>query len=197
MKKAIALILALVLCLSLCACGSSEPIINPYHEETFPEATENEETIKFDPPVVVAEDEYVRVELIEFYQEHYIWHNIGGMYGTPEKVTPGTDGASLEKLVVFKIYNKTDHRLEVYMDDIYLGNEGATEYLMHTRISLGAGKNVTAPYVVRTGELEALQSMEELYFFEGRFTIAHEYEDGRNRTYGKLSFSIPAALDMN
>lgn len=81
------------------------------------------------------------------------------------------------------------------MDNIYLGNDGASLYLMAAKVNPDAGKNVTAPYLIRTGDLTSLQSMEELYSFEGEFLVQHEYEDGTKKDPHKLKFSIPAAID--
>lgn len=198
MKRIITGFLILSICLSLCGChsGGNQKETDSNHAVCAPEAGKqsNKEEIVFETPVVVAEDEYVRVELLKFYQEYYIWSDFGGAYGTPEKVSPSTEGANLEKLVVFKFYNKCDHKLRLYMDNIYLGNDGALLYLMAAKVNPDAGKNVTAPYLIRTGEQETLQSMEDLYSFEGEFLIKHEYEDGTQKNSHRLKFSIPAAL---
>ena len=58
--------------------------------------------------------EYVRVELVKFYEEYYIWSDFGGAHGTPEKISPSVEGANLEKIVVFKFYNKCDHKVRLY-----------------------------------------------------------------------------------
>lgn len=180
MKKILSLILAFAICLSLCACGKNKA--DPNHLNGAPERTEQRNNeIVFENPIIVAEDEYVRVELVKFYEEYYIWSDFGGAHGTPEKVSPSVEGANLEKIVVFKFYNKCDHKVRLYMDDIYLGDDGASLYLLAAKVNPAAGKNITAPYLIRTGEKETLQSMEDLYSFEGEFLVKHEYEDGTQK----------------
>ena len=200
MKKTITVFLILTICFSLCGCNSkiSQTTTDPNHANHVPEITEHSNNeIIFETPLVVAEDEYVRVELLKFYEEYYIWSDFGGAHGTPERVSPSTEGANSEKIVVFKFYNKCDHKVRLYMDDIYLGNEGASLYLLTAKVNPAAGKNVTAPYLIRTGEKATLRSIEDLYSFEGEFLVRHEYEDGTQKNPHKLKFSIPDALDMN
>lgn len=193
MKKAISLILVSVICLSLCACGKTQESPEHIPVDSVAEVSkqDNDHVIEFDPPIVVAEDEYIRVELLKFYQDFYIWDD----FGSPIKVSASTEGAELEKFVTLKFYNKCDHKLRLYMDDIYLGNDGASLYLMAAKVNPDAGKNVTASYLIRTGEKETLNSMEELYSFEGEFFITHEYEDGTPKNPHNLKFSISEALD--
>ena len=197
MKRIITGLLVLGICFSLFGCNSKQnhKETDSNHTVCIPAATEqSDNVIMFETPIVVAEDEYVRVELLKFYQEHYIWSDMGGAYGTPEKVTPSIEGSALESLVVFKFYNKCDHRVRLYMDNTYLGNDGASLYLMAAKVNPDAGKSVTAPYLIRTDELTPLQSMEELYSFEGEFLVQHEYEDGTKKNPHTLKFSIPAAV---
>ena len=199
MKRKITVFLILSICLSLYGCKNkpNKENADTNHVVCSPEVSVQNENnvIEFKEPIVVAEDEYVRVELLKFYQEYYIWSDFGGAHGTPEKVSSSTEGSTLESLVVFKFYNKSDHKLRLYMDNIYLGNDGASLYLMAAKVNPDAGKNTTAPYLIRTGELLSLQAMEELYSFEGEFLITHEYEDGTKKNPHTLKFSIPAAID--
>lgn len=193
MKRAISLVLVLIMCLTLCACGKTQESRenNSVHSVSETNEQSDDNVIEFDSSIVVAEDEFIRVELLKFYQDYYIWDD----FGTPIKVSQSTEGARLEKFVTLKFYNKCDHKLRLYMDDIYLGNDGASLYLMAAKVNPDAGKNITASYLIRTGEKETLNSMEELHLFEGEFLITHEYGDGTQKNPHKLKFSIPKALD--
>lgn len=195
MKKLTALFLGLSICLCLWGCNQTMPAIEDHFHST-PETTQQskDDVIMFDTPVVVAEDEYVKVELLKFYQDSYIWRDFGGAHGTPEKVSSSTDGAAMEKIIVFKVYNKCDHDLELSMNDIYLGNDGASLYLLAANVAPDAGKNVTAPYLIRTGEMETLESMDALYSFEGEFLIWHLDQDGCKQNFHNLAFSVAAAF---
>lgn len=194
MKRLVAFFLVMSICLSLCGCntGEKQNTIDNNHVEPVPDTTElnNDNVIAFEPPIVVAEDEYVRVELLKFYQDYYLY----GGAGSAVKADPSWEGATLEKFMVLKFYNKCDHELSISITDIYLGNDGASYYLLDANVSPDAGKNITRTYMVRTGEKEAVKSMEELYSCEGEFFITHEYEDGTKKNPHTLKFSIPNAL---
>jgi hypothetical protein len=189
MKKIISLVLVLAICLSLCACGKSDTC--PYDcdqcaeyekqaqaaETKVPaDATSDSETveqndnvIEFETPIVVAEDENLRVELVKFYQEYRCWTE----KGYPNNANSTTEGATFEKFVVFKFCNKSDHTLSVRLSDIYLGSDGADYFPIDgsSSIETASGKNVLGSFLIRTGEKEALKSMDDLYSLDGDFYI--------------------------
>ena len=146
MKKIISLILVLVICLSLCACGNSDAcncdceqcadcekktqtaeIADSSHTGGALEAAKNNDVIEFETPIVVAEDEYLRVELVKFYQDYRTFD----VHGYPANAEANTEGATLEKYVVFKYCNKTDHVLRIQLDEIYRAFAGGlSEHLL-------------------------------------------------------------------
>ena len=189
MKKSLVFLLILSICLSLYGCSAGEKKTNNNHVEFSSAPTGLNNVIAFETPVVIAEDEYIRVELLKFYQDYYLYGAAGSI-----KADPSWEGATLEKFMVLKLYNKCDHELSVSIADIYLGNDGASYYLLDANVSPDAGKNITRTYMVRTGEKEAVKSMEELYSCEGEFFIIHNYEDGTQKNPHTLKFSIPSAL---
>ena len=97
MKKSIAMLLALVLCLSLCACGASGKA-NPF--DAFMDSgntasqDDNNEMIEFEN-TVVADDMDVTIELVNFHTKEYDW----------------VEGKQQEKIVTFRFTNKTDQQL--------------------------------------------------------------------------------------
>lgn len=212
MKKGISLILVAIMCLSLCSCGKSDACScdcaqcaqceNKTHTteaadispvDNVPEAAEqNNNVIEFETPIVVAEDEYLRVELVKFYEEYRLWKQ-----GYPYSADATTEGAILEKIVVFKICNKTDHTLSVAMSDAYLGNDGAKIFNVGSGYAddVAAGKNILKDFLILTAEEETLKSIEELYSLDGDFTVRHIDEDGVSRKNYELKFSIPNALN--
>lgn len=214
MKKILSLVLALVICLSLCACGKSDgcscdcaqcadcekktqsaEIADASHTNDVPEAAEqNDNVIEFETPIVVAEDNNLRVEVVKFYQEHVIWTEHG--QPSPKKADSTTEGATLEKFVVFKLCNKTNHALTTYLNDTYLGSDGADFFDMDgaSRIDTAAGKNVLRTFLIQTGANTSLASMEELYSLDGDFSIFHKGEDGVMRNNYRLKFSIPNGM---
>lgn len=212
MKKIISLVLALVMCLSLCACGQSDAcncdcaqcaqcekktqntiaVDADQVDNISEEAEQNDNVIEFETPIVVAEDENLRVELVKFYGEYRLWKQ-----GYPYSADATTEGATLEKIVVFKFCNKTNHTLRVAMSDAYLGNDGANIFNVDSGHSddVGAGKNILKDFLVLTGGEETLKSIEELYSLDGDFTVWHKGEDGVLRNNYELKFSIPNALN--
>lgn len=211
MKKVMALILVLTICLSLCACGQSNTctcdcaqcaqcekktqnieITDASHTDgTSEEAEQNENVIEFESPIVVAENEYVRIEVIRFYQEYRSWK---GSY--PNTADSTVEDAALEKFLVFKYCNKSDQALVVQMDDMYLGSDGASYHSISSpSVEIAEGKNNLGTFLVRTGEKETLKSMEELYYLDGQFYVWSKGEDGVLRNQHNLKFSIPNGMN--
>lgn len=194
MKHMIAMILALCLCLSLCGCGSSEK--QETTEEVvagkIPEATEqrHDNVIRFGTPVVVAEDENLRVELVRFYQDYFRWNE----YHWPVQADASVEGTTVENVVVFKFHNKSDQDLYIEVEEFYLGSDGAHNYALTGTLKPAAGKNLMGNYVIQTGEDETLKSMEELYSLDGEFEVFFQGEDGVLRNRYELKFSIPDAF---
>lgn len=208
MKKVMTLILVLVFCLSLCACGKSDActcdcaqcadcekktqITDATNADDASGAAEqNDNVIEFESPIVVAENEYVRIEVTRFYQEYRSWN---GSY--PNNADSTVEDATLEKFLVFKYCNKSDQALVVQMDDMYLGSDGASYYSISSpSVEIAEGKNNLGTFLVRTGEKETLKSMEELYFLDGQFYVWSRGEDGVLRNQHNLEFSIPNGMN--
>lgn len=212
MKKIVSLVLVLAICLSLCACGKSDTcpydcdqcaeyekktqnteIANTSHADVVSEeAEQNENVIEFETPIVVAEDENLRVELVQFYQDYYLCKE--GYQ--PRKVEVSAEGASLETLVVFKFYNKCNHELAIRLNDVYLGDNGASGYHEDGSgyLEPAAEKSVLGRFLIRSGEHKALNSVEELYSLDGEFYVYHKYEDGVLREQYEFQFSIPNGM---
>lgn len=212
MKRMIAGILALCICLSLCACGSSgctcdcaqcaqcekktqaaETADISHMEEDSETAAQNNNEIAFDTSMIVAEDENLRVELVRFYQDYYLCKE---PY-QPRKVEASAEGASLETLVVLKFYNKSDHEMAIRLNDVYLGENGANGYHEDGSgyLEPAAGKSVLGRFLIRSGEHKSLNSVEELYTLDGEFYVYHKFEDGVLRDQYEFPFSVPDALN--
>ena len=211
MKKGISLVLALVMCLSLCACGKSDacncdcPQCAQCEKKTqntvavdadqvdniSEEAEQNENVIEFETPIVVAEDENLRVELVKFYQDYRTFD----VHGYPSNAKATTEGATLEKYVVFKFCNKTDHVLRIQLKEIYLGSDSAFSVYDYLSEEVAAGKNALREYIVQTGEKETVKSMEELYSLGGDFHVWHVGDDDVSRDRYRLDFSIPNGMN--
>ena len=214
MKKGMSLVLALVMCLSLCACGQSDAcncdcpqcaqcekktpntiaVAADQVDNISEEAEQNDNAIEFETPIVVAEDENLRVEVVKFYQDYVSWNDHG--QPSSKKADSTTEGATLEKFLVFKYYNKSDQALVVQMDDMYLGSDGASYHSISSpSVEIAEGKNNLGTFLVRTGEKETLKSMEELYFLDGQFHVWSKGEDGVLLNQHNLEFSIPNGMN--
>lgn len=215
MKNVISLVLVAVMCLSLCACEKSDActcdcaqcaqcekktqnieIADASHRDGISEeAEQNKNVIEFESPIVVAEDENLRVELVQFYQDYYLCKE---SY-QPRKVEASVEGASLETLVVFKFYNKCDHELAIRMNDVYLGDNGANGYHEDGSgyLEPAAEKSVLGRFLIRSGEHKSLNSAEELYSLDGEFYVYHKYEDGVLREQYEFQFSIPDGMNSD
>lgn len=210
MKKILSLVLALVICLSLCACGKSDgcscdcaqcadcekktqsaEIADASHTNDVPEAAEqNDNVIEFETPIVVAEDNNLRVEVVKFFQDYRTFD----VHGYPSNADAATAGATLEKYVVFKFCNKTDHALRIELKEFYLGSDSAFSANAYISERVSAGKNALREYIVQTSEKETLKSMEELKSMDGDFYVWHVGDDDVSRDRYRLKFSIPNGM---
>lgn len=210
MKKVFSLLMVIVLSLLLCACGESNTCncdcpqcaqcekkvqdATTADDNNVPESMEqNNGVIKFDVPIVVAEDEYLRVELVRFHEEYKLWKR-----SYPKSADETTEGATLEKIVTFKFYNKTDHTLSIAMSDAYLGSEGAEIFNIGGQSeNITAGKSIFKDFLIQTGEKETLKSLEELYSLDGSFKACYVDDAGTVHLNGsdKLTFSIPNGMN--
>ena len=210
MKKILSLVLALVICLSLCACGKSDgcscdcaqcadcekktqsaEIADASHPNDVPEAAaQNDNVIEFETPIVVAEDNNLRVEVVKFFQDYRTFD----VHGYPSNADAATAGATLEKYVVFKFCNKTDHALRIELKEFYLGSDSAFSANAYISERVSAGKNALREYIVQTSEKETLKSMEELKSMDGDFYVWHVGDDDVSRDRYRLKFSIPNGM---
>ena len=211
MKKIISLVLALVMCLSLCACGQSDAcncdcaqcaqcekktqntiaVDADQVDNISEEAEQNDNVIEFETPIVVAEDENLRVELVKFYQDYRTFD----VHGYPSNADATAEGATLEKYVVFRFCNKSDHTLRLELKELYLGSDSAFSANAYISEKVAAGKNALREYIVQTGEKETVKSMEELYSLDGDFHVWHVGDDDVSRNRYRLNFSIPNGMN--
>ena len=182
MKKSIAMLLALVLCLSLCACGASGKA-NPF--DAFMDSgntasqDDNNEMIEFEN-TIVADDMDVTIELVNFHTKEYDW----------------VEGKQQEKIVTFRFTNKTDQQLFLNADNFYLDNEKAYVCMEDGTVSLEAGRAGKYSFIVAENtspEHTALRSLDELYKLEGTFSGYTKYGDSHKDL--EISFSISKAMN--
>ena len=212
MKKIVSLVLVLAICLSLCACGKSDTC--PYDCDQCAEyekqaqaaetanptsdaevAAQDDNVIEFETPIVIAEDENLRVEVVKFYQDYVTWTTNGNP--SSKKADATTEGATFEKFVTFKFCNKTDHALRIELEEFYLGSDSAFSANAYISERVSAGKNALREYIVQTNEKETLKSMEELKSMDGDFYVWHVGDDDVSRDRYRLKFSIPNGMNAS
>lgn len=80
MKKKLAFLLALVMCLSLCACGKKEPSVVYPNIEIKDVTNEKDETvIELDEPIILVDNEYIKFVVVsKFEAKDMVWgHQVG------------------------------------------------------------------------------------------------------------------------
>ena len=179
MKKATSLLMVLVLCLSLCACGGNKsdngnmsvnaPAIYIGTPETIGDKVE------FDN-LVLAENDVAKIMLVEFY--------VDKLYGSGN-----SDGA---KCAIFKVENKTEHEMSVWVTP-YLDNERISLANIEGSSTIEAGRVGRLGYYFTFGEYPNatdLESIEDLYNLEFTF----ELKDMSNFENNKVNCSVADAL---
>ena len=189
MKKLLCLLLALTVCLSLCACGNTtekEAETEETPNEVTPEQTTAEEykTIEFEEPVVVWEDENIRVELICFFEEPFYW-------------TPGDP--VIEKGATFRLINKSDVEVIVRLLEAYVGMDAVQLVQSAGGDTPAPQKAMTVNYIFQKfvgSNTAPLESLEDLYQLDGYFYVALKEKPGENvitQTY-EVQFSLPELI---
>lgn len=173
MKKVVSLLLVLVMCLSLCACGA-EKASSPVAIQ--PEGTNTEgNNVDFETPLLAWEDNKVKLEIIGFFQEKNIW----------------AESPTLESGITFKLTNKTDAELNAMFVDAYIGTDNVSIIIKDVNSTVAPGKSVTQKYLINKyvgSNVAALDSIEELYELDGKFSIYFTEDYSANYD---LTFSIP------
>lgn len=163
MKKAISLLLAIVLCLSLCACGGSKQESNGNGNTsvsvTIPVIYPGTggDKIALDD-LVLAEDDKVKISVVEFY--------------TNKIISAGnSDGG---KCITFKIENKTDYEMNVWLKS-YLNNETLeVAFVDGNSTVIEAGRVGRIGFSFTYGSYPNwtdLESLEDLYDLEFTFDL--------------------------
>ncbi len=198
MKKRISLVLAVVICLVLCACGRSDTCscdcpqcaqcerkthshetVNAIMDssETTVEQDNNGNKIVFPEPVLMVEDNKVRIELVSFIQEESPWKDIG-------------------KYVALKFTNYADYEVGVWLENLAVNNESAdASYRGGEKPNILPGETTTYFIEIRDAFNNALDSLDQLYTLKGRFKVLKRTGTNSYANAYEIPFSIPNALE--
>ena len=177
MKKTLALVLALLLTLGLCACGNS----NLTTQSVQSNNKKDENIIEFDG-IILVDNDTVTLELVNFYSDDVNWSG---------------SKAQNEKYITIKATNKTDHEIVLNPGNFYLNNEAAYVMMATGSITPDPGKSAKYSFLIANDtqpEHTALNSIDELYGLEGSFDGLNVYDDSNKNSSLSVTFSIPAAL---
>ena len=115
MRKLIAILLVIVLCLSFAACGkkSDDELLNESPVDTAAPSEKEDSAadsgmVEF-TDVTLVDDKNVTIQLVNFYEKEVNW-------------TESDGGPQVEKHVTFNIKNKTDQEINVWLTS-YIGEE--------------------------------------------------------------------------
>ena len=188
MKKIFVAAATAAVMMSLTACGSqkSSALSETTQEaaaeteaETESETEEEDENIISFENVTLADNDVLKLELVNFYAEDVNWR----------------EGKQNEKSITIKATNKTDHEIFLNPDGFYLDGEELFVSMQDGSISPAPGKSASYSFRVARDtkpEHTALESLDELYNLEGDFSGLEEMETGNQSL--EVSFSIPEAL---
>ena len=188
MRKLIAILLVIVLCLSFAACGkkSDDELLNESPVDTAAPSEKEDSAadsgmVEF-TDVTLVDDKNVTIQLVNFYEKEVNW-------------TESDGGPQVEKHVTFNIKNKTDQEINVWLTS-YIGEETMSSPLSSGGSSVDAGRSSTVVYGIRHDSApyhKALDSLDELYQLEGKFEITSLGSPKAFDTYD-AKFSIDEVL---
>lgn len=198
MKKTVSLVLILAICLSLCACAKndvctcecaqcaqcekkthSHETVNIITDSFGATAEQDKEgsKITFPEPVLLAEDNKVRIELVSFIQEASPWKDIG-------------------KYVTLKMTNHADYEVGVRLENLAVNNESAdVSYSAGATPNILPGETTTYFIEIRDAFNNALDSLDQLYTLKGRFKVSRRTGTNSYADAYEIPFSVPNSLN--
>ena len=198
MKKMISFVLILATCLSLCACGKdracscdcaqcalctqkthSHEIVDTFSESSFLEekAEADKRKIQLPEPVLLAEDQKVRVELIGFFEEDSPYKHIG-------------------KYVTMRFTCKADYEIGIRLVNIAVdGCAVDCSYPRAETPNLLPGETTTYHFEILDSFQNPLDSVDQLYTLKGRFKVSRRTGTNSYADAYEIPFSIPNSLN--
>lgn len=119
--------------------------------------------IDFAKPILLFEDDNVRLEAVAFYQE------VQKDWDSP---------AAHKEYITVRFHNKADYEIMFFPDQFYLGNEKVQWVYVEGTPDVLPGKVSNYSFLVKNSNNEPLESIEELYQLNGRFEV-FRYENNK------------------
>ncbi len=185
-KSILVILLAMILCLT--ACGSNtttESILQTTVAETPLTEANNKDVIELDEPLVVADNEYFKLEILRFKREHEGYHIIG--------VGSWSQGDGAVHYVDVRFYNKSEFPYQ-FGGDFYIADESVWYCPFmgkNGNFAPAPGKNALMEIGIYRwdGSKELPIELDELYQLNGTIFIF-----GNDISRTEFSFSIPNAM---
>ena len=192
MKRILSLALALAMCLSLCACGTGNTCTcdcaqcaqceqkNHSHgsdsqSSVTAKKTENGKSkIEFPDPVLLAEDDKIRVELISFFEEDSPYKHIG-------------------KYVTMKFTNKADYEIGVRLENLFVDGNAADYIYSGSAPNILPGETTTYHFEIMDTFKNTLDSLDQLYTLKGRFKVMRRTGTNHYADAYEVPFSVEEA----
>lgn len=186
--------LVLAMCLSLCACGKSGTCTcdcpqcalceQKTHSDgaaeaasgTAAETGENGSKIVFPEPVLLAEDDKVRVELISFFEENSPYKHIG-------------------KYVTLKFTSKADYEIGVRLENLAVDGSSVDSYSAEGSPNLLPGETTTYYFEILDPFKNALDTVDQLYTLKGRFKVMRRTGSNSYADSYEIPFSVEAGMN--
>ena len=149
-------------------------------ETTEAKEPENEEKlIKLDNPIVILDNQYIRMEVIEVFQENVNW--------------AGKNTPSLEKGLTIKTTNKTDYDFLVDLDDLFIGDNQVKDIMMDGSISPVAHKSEFNSFRIQNHlgrEDTPLDSIDDIFRLGGKIEVNKYIASNQITEIGIYEFSL-------
>lgn len=153
---------------------NSEEFVHMSADETQTTGFPTDKRIDFSVPILLFEDNDIRLEVMAFYQE----------------VQKDWDSPATHKdYITIRFHNKADYEIMCFPDQFYIGNEKVKWVYVEGTPDILPGKVANYSFNVKNSNDESLDSMDVLYQLNGRFEV-FRYENNRlsNRYYASFSF---------
>ncbi len=158
-----------------------DDVENVAPDDTDSAAEEEKPAIIEFTDVVLVDDDTVRIELVNFYEQEYNWNT----------------GKQIEKCLTYKVTNKSDHELLIYLEDPYIDDESVSRSGVDG-VGNAPKPGKTASYRYRIyynspadKNGKALDSLDDLYRLEATFEIMTKIDNKIVGSYDAV-FSLPA-----
>ena len=193
-KKLMAIILTVAMCLSLCACGKSDACTcdcqqcalceQKAHSHETADKGADENNISFSNPVCLVDSEEVRIDLVGFNQKDSVIKDV----------------TITKKYIALKIHNKASYEIMLKLENLAVRDEQVKCIYLESSTQyprILAGDTTTYYIEIKPAFEDALNSMEDLYHLKGRVQIGQHIIYQGYDGFGNASdhyFSVPDAM---